>query len=79
MRIITRTIAILSVASGALIGGGIAPSLYVAVYLLSLLNVVCLNQYKPGHPATEPTCRIVDSLNDKLSLQQLLRPHTNNH
>jgi hypothetical protein len=79
MRVITHTIAVLSVLGGVLVGGGIAPFLYSAVYVLSLLDVYCLNQYNPGHPATEPTCRIVDSLNDKLALQQLSYPHTKKH
>jgi hypothetical protein len=78
MRIITRTIAVLSVMTGVLFSGGIAPFLYSAVYLLSLVDVYCLNQYKPGHLATESTCRIVDSLNDKLSLQQLSHPKAKN-
>jgi hypothetical protein len=79
MRTITRTIAALSLVAGVLFSGGIAPSLYFTVYLLSVLNFHCLYQYQPGHPATDPTCRMLDSLNDKLSLQQLSHPHTNNH
>jgi hypothetical protein len=77
MPTITRTIAVLYVMSGILLGGGIAPFVYSGVYTISLLDVYCLNQYKPGLPATEPTCRFLDSLNDKLSLQQLSHPRTN--
>ena len=79
MRIVTRTIAVLSIMTGVIFSGGIAPLLYSGVYLISLLDVYCLNQYKPGHPATEPTCRFVNSLNDKLSLQQLSHLKTNNY
>jgi hypothetical protein len=75
MSVIRRTIAVLSVMGGVFIGGGVAPFLYSAVYALSLADFYCLTLYKPGHPATEPTCRILDSLNDKLSLQQLWHPH----
>jgi hypothetical protein len=79
MRTIARTIATLSLVGGVLFSGGIAPSLYVAVYLLSALNFHCLNQYQPGHPATDATCRVLDSVNSKLSLQQLSQPRANNH
>jgi hypothetical protein len=79
MRVITRTIAVLSVMGGVLVGGGIAPFLYSAVYVLSALNFYCLSQYQPGHPATAPTCRVLDSLNGKLSLQQLSQPRSNKH
>ena len=79
MRTIARTIATLSVVGGVLFSGGIAPFLYFAVYLLSALNFHCLNQYQPGHPATDPTCRVLDSLNSTLSLQQLSHPRTNSH
>lgn len=79
MRILTRTIATLSVLGGVLFGGGIAPFFYLTVYLLSAFNFYCLTQYQPGHPTTAPTCRVLDSINGKLSIQQLSQPRTNKH
>jgi hypothetical protein len=79
MRIMMRTIATLSVMGGVLFSGGIAPFVYFAVYLLSALNFYCLTQYQPGHLATAPTCRVLDSINGKITLQQLSQTRTNKH